>query len=249
MTPPASPSYAVVDVLSRTNGCDILEVKLAGFPVEAPARPTLLGLLEFLWRNFPKANQAADLYLQFSGLHLGAGELLGPNFVRWMPEQGTAYWCAHSPPHLLTLDEFYKLDPGGPVVVPGQAVFRVTIPAEIPHCLQTLLGLGSLVFVLSEKPEGEFLKACRALYEPKITESIFTLFPLYCPILDRASLLDASAEALREWLPGATLYVRESLEDKSLLIASFCPLVETMLTAGAVHPKGRQNQIHVPIGK
>lgn len=228
-------------VVSSELGVEVLEWPIK-FPADAGERARINGLLQWLLRA---QGLQASAFLQVSAMHLGAGALLPEHYERWMPDLGTAYWSARKPPALLTLDDMYTLDPDKPVVIPGQHVMRVSKAEEIMHCVETMAGYGALVVALCHVSEQAFLTACREYYEPQIQEPAFKALPMYCPILDRAAM-QAPVESLRAWLPGVGIYVRESIEDQSLLIVSLQPLIEPLLRAGARRSEQAKDRLQIP---
>jgi len=80
------------------------------------------------------------------------------------------------------------------------------------------------VQVLTRDNAAVFLKNAMDLLLPPIDDPTYTCFPFYLPLLERKSVLGATPEALDSWFCGASLYIRESVEDTGLLIASKVPL-------------------------
>ena len=81
---------------------------------------------------------------------------------------------------------------------------------------------------------------------PPIEEEGLKAFPLYVPLLTAASL-SASAEQLDTWLGAVDVYLRESPQDKGLLIVSRQPLEKKLLAAGIDVPRPLRDEAARPI--
>jgi len=107
-------------------------------------------------------------------------------------------------------------------------VLQITSSQEVAEeASNVLLGRGTVVQMLT--PLGvQLLEKTREVLLAPIKDPSFTCFPFYVPLLENKSLSGDMANQLEEWLGGAAIYLRESAEDKCILIVSREPL-ETML--------------------
>ena len=60
----------------------------------------------------------------------------------------------------------------------------------------------------------------RDLFVPGITDAAFQRERFYLPLLDAALIQEATGEQLDSWLCGAQVYIRESGEDRAVLLLS-----------------------------
>jgi hypothetical protein len=76
---------------------------------------------------------------------------------------------------------------------------------------------------------------------PSIQEDGLRAFPLYVPLLTAASLTH-SPEQLNTWLGPVDVYLRESPQDKGLLVLSRAPLHQKLVDAGIDVPLPQEDR-------
>jgi hypothetical protein len=74
--------------------------------------------------------------------------------------------------------------------------------------------------ILTRDDTKTLLEKSKAALFPPITDPSFRSFSYYLPLLDRNSLLAGNPQQLEGWFCGSSLYIRESFEDKGVLIAA-----------------------------
>ncbi len=83
-----------------------------------------------------------------------------------------------------------------------------------------MLPFGPLLeFLSTEDSEALFGRAEAALL-PSIQDPSYTCFPFYLPLLESKTLKSATPAQLETWFCGAMIYLRQSFEDKGIIIAS-----------------------------
>ena len=85
------------------------------------------------------------------------------------------------------------------------------------HAFRTMVGGGTVTHVLTEDP-GAFLEHAENELLPSIREEALRGHPFYVPLLTAAAVQAADAAQLRAWLGPAKVYLRDSTEDRGILI-------------------------------
>lgn len=200
----------------------------------------LLPVRDFLRRLVGKLRGAASLetFIQFRSLHLADGSSrVSSNGRAWMPAMGLGVWPDREPPTRWTMEELRDLMPGDKVRPLMNIVLRVTTSLEArEQARNAMLGMGTILQLVTLSENGDFLSAARALLKPSIKDPSYTSFPFYVPLLEAKSVLHAQASQLDAWLCGANAYIRESPEDSGILIVSKS-LQAILHSIGAVETK------------
>lgn len=184
--------------------CEAYVARVSGFPLPAEEAAAA----GELWRNLT-AGRASELFVQFAPLALGDGAArVMANAAKWRPEIGLGVWPDQPPPRGYTREDFENL---GLDEQPRRLDYQVLRVAG-PEARDTMLGSGALLEIVT--PDGnQFLARARELLRTAIQDPTFASFPLYVPLL-RAGPLQP------EWLCGASLYLRESVEDRAILVVT-----------------------------
>lgn len=215
---------------------------LAGYPCALPLddsrRSQLLGWFErFLPAVLDEyAGFQAFALLQYNQLNLGgASHIASTHFGPWGMDAGLGYWPERKPPTLWSREDFTDLDLGEPVRALMHQVFGINkgLPA-IEEAFRLLLGLGPMVFTLSEDSVPKVKERATALFRPLIEEPALRMFAYYYPLLCAATFASENADRLDEWTCGIHFFLRESPEQKGIFIASRRPLDRVWQAAGGV---------------
>ena len=83
-----------------------------------------------------------------------------------------------------------------------------------------MAGTGGLMEILHDIEPSTLLDKWRDALLPAITDEGFRAYPVYIPLLNAASLLALNETALDTLAGNCAVYLRESTEDKSLLVLS-----------------------------
>jgi hypothetical protein len=152
--------------------------------------------------------------------------------AKWIPEVGLGVWPDREPPAVWTKEEFMNVAPGEKLRPMMYQVLRITTSQEARQQARDLmLKYGPALEIMTSDDSDTFLKKTTALLLPPIKDPSYTCFPFYVPLLEVKSLIGASPEQLEAWFCGASLYIRESFEDKGILIVSrepFGPILEKL---------------------
>lgn len=172
---------------------------------------------------------SVEVFIQFNQLHLADGaRRFGSNAPNWRPKLGLGVWPDRDPPTLWTTEEFQKLQPGEKMRPMNYKVFQIRAPGGMPgQARDAMLGLGTVVEIVTAGGSEALLDQTRKRFLPHIKEPAFRNYKFYIPLLDRKSVEAANIAGngqLEDWLCGAAAYIRESAEDRAILIVSLRPL-------------------------
>jgi hypothetical protein len=200
---------------------------VSGFPVPeqelSPVRGWLVKLTAALAKEW---GLSVEVLIQLSQLHLGDGTVrLSDHGREWLPAVGLGVWPDREPPTLWTPEYFGSLGPGE---MPRPAMYQVlritTEPESRKNARNVMLGLGTILQILTPDDSETLLHKTRAVLHPPIKDPSYTCFAFYVPLFEAVSLRAATAEQLDKWFCGASVYIRESSEDTGILISSRQPL-------------------------
>ena len=165
------------------------------------------------------------LYLQSWKLMGNRGaDILNDHLSSWWPVIGCGVWPDREPPRAWTeerlSDSAAALFTGDEVPLMNHKLFRLSVEtAQRPLAAETIQGFGGLLELFSAAETPEWEKRLRERYLPTITEKRFRNEKFYVPLIDRASLAATrTASALDASLAGASVCLRESAEDKGVLL-------------------------------
>jgi hypothetical protein len=172
---------------------------------------------------------------------------LRQHMSRWRPSRGLGIWPAREPPRPRDASDFDDLKPGGRLREYKHDVLRVTASEERVRARGVMLGTGGVVEVVTADAGDTYISRASQLVAPLLQHEIFLGYPFYLPLLDWSALSSADAATLSSWLCGAALYVRESIEDKGIVIASQQPLDEMFARCGVQRARGSDDVWHIPL--
>jgi hypothetical protein len=87
----------------------------------------------------------------------------------------------------------------------------------------TMFGTGSTILTLGPGGGASLLDTIREYLKKPITDESFQDFPFYFPLLGRNALHHAQTSQMEGWLGPTQLYLRESEEDKAVLLLARTP--------------------------
>ncbi|HZU08617.1 MAG TPA: hypothetical protein VFA02_01840 [Pseudacidobacterium sp.] len=163
-------------------------------------------------------------WIQGADLHEGnAADLVRKHGAQWIPETGLGVWPDREPPRLWSAEDFHELDPGQKIRPMMYTVFHVSGGTEASeHALSTLAGSGTLIYALLASAPEEFHRNATERFLPEIREEALRGYPFYMPLLDIHSLQTglSNPDTFHSWMGTARVYVRESAEDRGILLIS-----------------------------
>jgi len=229
------PKSETLELSKIQSAWDCYLCALPKFPVPVSKRPALAKLLAGLSSEIGKrfSLQLCTL-LQFLQLQNDKGsDILTENGKRWLPEMGLGIWPDRDPPRQFDKKSFFSFPPGYKRPVLMYQLFRITAAdgAREEAC-ELMVGRGIVQLMFSPMSDKELLETGRSVLLPRIDDPSFREFPFYLPMLSGTTFGNGTAEQLNEWSCGAPVCIRESVEDKGLLIASREPLAPVFEALG-----------------
>jgi hypothetical protein len=198
---------------------------VTGFPEAPEGRARIGTLLRGLHALLAATDLHLHLYLQSWKLMGNQGSrILDDHLSDWWPRVGCGIWPDREPPcawnDARLSDASAAIFRGEEVPLVSHKVLRLASEERLlPGIAETISGYGAVVEVYSPAGLEEWTRTARDFYLPTVTEKRFRRESFYAPLLDRASLAAAhTAAMLNDFLAGAQLYLRESAEDKGLLL-------------------------------
>ena len=210
-------------VLEAPPGWVAYSVRVSGFAIaeaEAGNLHAALKALIDLIQDGPAAGNLS-LWLLTDSLHKdGAVKELARHGREWGPQFGLGIWPDKEPPRSFSENDFLDMhaDDSPPQSHAHTVVWIDAAASVVQSAWRTMFRRGStIVTITSGQPSAMLQKVRRALTE-KIRDESFQAFPFYFPILGRETVVGATAEELEGWLGTTQLYIRESEEDKAILL-------------------------------
>jgi len=173
--------------------------------------------------------------LQYNQLNRGnASRIMSDRFIAWRIDNGLGYWPEREPPALWSEEDFTNLGIGEAPRPLMHQVFGINqgLPA-VREAFDLLLGLGPLVFTLSEDSAEAVKGRATAQFRPLIEEPALRMFAYCYPLLCQATFDRKHEEKLDSWTCGIHFFLRESPEENGIFIASRRPLDRVWEAAGA----------------
>lgn len=180
-----------------------------------------------------QAPLSSEVFMQLEQMVVqDARRCFSDNARAWMPKTGLGVWVDREPPHIWTREEVSELAPGDKMRPIMFQVFRVSKPQPIRSTARTaMLRFGSVLEILT--PLGDrYLPTVKPIFLNGITDRSYTCFPYYVGFMEAKTLAGATAEQLSRWLNGVSVYIRQSFEDRAILVASTVPLTEVLEQLG-----------------
>ena len=216
-------------------------IPVSGFPVPSAELGAIRDIVgKFSTTARKEWSLVSEVAIQVMEVHRGDGpERIVKHGREWIPATGLGVWPDRDPPRLWTQEDFIELGMNEALPPLMYQLLRVsTTPDARDGARDVMLGIGAIVEILVLDPIQSFLDRARSVLLAPITDAAFTCFPFYHPLFDAKSLRSASRADLDRWSCGAVVYIRESPEDKGILIASSRPLQPVLTKLGALPGSG-----------
>ena len=200
-------------------------IRVSGFPLpDAELQPLDRFLERFCAAAANRWKVSSEVFIQLEQLY---GPAARPTFSshgrEWMPETGLGVWVDRDPPKKWTLEEVQLLAPGDKLRAIMFQVFRVSNPQPARNAARsTMLRHGSILEILTT--ESAYLAKASPIFKDGIVDRSFTCFPFYVGLMEGKTIQNATMEQMHRWFQGMTMYIRQSAEDKGILIVSARPL-------------------------
>lgn len=166
---------------------------------------------------------------------------LSQHMPKWRPRSGLGVWPARQAPRLPTKEDFETMATAGRGTQFRFTVVRVTAePDARIEALRVMGDLGNVLLVAGRSDSEDYLAKTKQVLTERITEQAYLGAAFYVPLLDWASVEGAQTDELEQWLAGASLYVRESLEDNGVIVVSAEPLAGALESLGFEREAGNE---------
>ena len=207
---------------------------VSGYPVPEAERKESLQAMISLSRAFAMQGLSSEMFIHIiPSKNPAVGALISPNGRDWMPRPGLGVWPARRPPAMWTKEDFENLEPGRPPQGAVFPTFRISAPGEArERARATIYGTGAVLEVLTRDSGDVLVERGTQLLLPTIQEPAYRSFPFYLPLLDAAALANVPYDKLQAWLCGASVYLRESIDDGGLLLVSLPPVRPVLESLG-----------------
>ncbi len=193
------------------------------YPLAGEERDSYLETLAKLEKALDAAfGESQETLLQMWKLHHdGASKQLSKNGPAWMPVVGVGVWPHKPPPAVWTREEFETFVPGEIPRPPISMVFRLKGERKRRTNVWPLLGgRGAVIQARIQGDPEEFYKQCEQYFRTFITEPLHLAYPFFFPLFDAQTLPAIKPELADRLLGGVQYYLRESAEDRGVLIVS-----------------------------
>jgi hypothetical protein len=207
-------------------------IPIESFPLNAEKNSSVISFLRIFSALLVKSLQLEhEVLLQVWKLGPGTGsEVIDEHGADWRPTLGIGIWPDRQAPRAWTdeamSDAAAAIFRGDEIPLVSHKLLHLGVTRssrlEAAHAMR---GFGALTELFSRRSFEELTLQTRELYLPTIKEKRFRHARFYLPVLDTKSLAAAKdAEQLDRWTCGVEVYIRESAEDKGILILSRMPL-------------------------
>jgi hypothetical protein len=218
----------LLHVHPERHGLHGLVFELGEFPVKAILLGRWLELFNAIRPMLFPAGVPTICGLQMWHIHHNDGSaVLSRNGAAWQPDFGVGVWLDQPPPTLWSPEEFEMLGPGDLMRPPILSVIRLAA-ARLDHqaVWRSMGGRGAyLEFAVSGDPEVFFADQAPA-YRRWIEEEIIRVHPFFVPLVSAASMRSELLASRLPHLDPVVTYVRESQEDRGLLVLTRKPILE-----------------------
>ena len=219
----------------------------SGFPADEKeaksARDFLQEFTAVAARNFPLC---PEVFLQLGHLK-NASRHFAKNGSAWQPELGLGVWPDREPPTLWTKADFVDLDVGEFPKPLMYKVLRVGAQSGRESARNVMLGTGAVLQIMVPTKIEVFFDKAKELLLAGIAERSLRVFPFYVPLFEIKSITNRKPEQLDCWFCGASIYIRESREDKGVLIVASSALMTLLEALGAKPARGQDTGWELPV--
>ena len=226
------PSKLVFREAHRVGRWSLFLLDLPNFPLAPPLCQELQQRLSPLVENLVQQKELEqDVFLQSWKLTPQAGsDLVSENLKLWSPELGCGVWPDRNPPDSWTettmMDAAAASFRGDEPELPAHRLLHLETGKDERARAATLLrGLGVNLETFSRHGFGDIAAAAKTNFQKPIKDPRYAKSNFFLPLLSAATVTSRRFEQEGEqWLSGIDVYLRESAEDRALLLLSSIPL-------------------------
>jgi hypothetical protein len=178
------------------------------------------------------AGKQIEVFLQDEYLANGKQEF-DRHGSQWFPEAGLGIWPDRPPPRLWKTTDLFRMARGEKIPL-KYSLYHISAANGAPmQAVEKMTGTGMVVAVVHSGSTKELLNYYKATYLPSIEEPNLRISRFFAPLLDRKSLENRKIEEISRWLGNASLYLRESPEDRGVIIIADHDLGPLLKQTGA----------------
>jgi uncharacterized protein (DUF736 family) len=220
------------------------------FPLDQPLAAGLWTVLSRLCTEVARAQGLTrETFIQLWRLPLGdAADRFNAGAPNWMPEIGLGVWPNRKPPARWTKETFVDAAAGDEPPISRHKVVRITASeTEREKAFEIMFGCGTLLQIMTDASWDDLQSKARDSLLTRIEDPEFRKFRFYVPLLEGAAVQAADSSQLNAWACGAKVYVRESTEDKGVLLVSAIPLDPIFESLGWRREAGPEEAWRIPV--
>jgi hypothetical protein len=156
----------------------------------------------------------------------GSPALYEANLATWLPSVGLGVWPNRKPPQRpsqeTAMDAAASIFSGEEPELPAYHLVHISAGHKAAeHAADKMLGQGMVQQLFSAKSFNEMRAQGKKYFVETILEPSYKRASFHIPILELAAFgSNATSDRIEEWMCGADLYLRESAEDKGVVILS-----------------------------
>ena len=197
-------------------------IPLGELPLKKEMRPLLRNAMQNLMKSLMRDGEQRSVWLLLDELHREENiRLISEHAARWRPDMGLGLQPEAGPPRYWSESDLMDRDYGSPVPALMHSVMLLdTDEAGQRHACDMLAGMAALVQVVHNEPTLDMAAEWYDIFQPTILERGLAAYPLYLPLLGTSSIQSDNGAELARWMGRASVYVRESFEDKGIFILS-----------------------------
>lgn len=169
---------------------------------------------------------SAEMFIQLWPLSTGdAPDRFNAAARQWSPVLGLGVWPNRKPPARWTQETFVDAAAGDDRPISRHRVARITTgKKERDNAREIMLGFGTVLQFMTDLGWEALRAKGREVLLSKIEDPFFRSYRFYVPLLDASLVEGSDSQQLEMWCCGTKVYLRESVEDKGILLLSEVPL-------------------------
>ncbi|NYF78653.1 hypothetical protein [Granulicella arctica] len=198
-------------------------VPLPKLPLAIEKRPELLQYMQqFLKILSAEMTYERSVFLQLDELHQdNAIRNISRYGRQWSPQMGLGLLPEAPPPRYWTTEDLLERDYTSTIPALMHSVMHLdTDNAGTKSACEVMTGTAGLIQVLHTCNAAQLLQGWFDVFQPTIQEEGLAAYPLYLPLISGTCIANCTSENLDRWMADAQIYIRESAEDKGILILS-----------------------------
>lgn len=209
-----------LEALNAPTGWSAHRIVTGSFPLKQPRADALREVWTDVVGELAGAGLTTEVLLETRGLSQDDHSArLSRHAAEWLPDQGLCVQPQKGPPSLWNWTDFLFRHRSEPHV--GQPPFAMRLAGDAEarrEAISVMTGTGALQAIFLKTDWEAFAAKTAETIGAGITEPAFQAMPWQAPALTASAVEGATTAELEAWSGGAAAFVRESREDRGLLI-------------------------------